>query len=116
MPPVDGSSLGAERLVDRSRSGVLVSWPDGDTSLWVVRVEGDGGDLVKKVAAGENVVSELPTLGDGGIAVSGDHVLQTPHRRVRATSVVVWTDGDLMLQLDGTPDRTARRHRPQLAG
>ena len=47
---------------------MLVSWPDGDTSLWVVRVEGDGGDLVKKVAAGENVVSELPTLGDGGMS------------------------------------------------
>ena len=46
---------------------MLVSWPDGDTSLWVVRVEGDGGDLVKKVAAGENVVSELPTLGAEGI-------------------------------------------------
>jgi hypothetical protein len=103
MPPVDRSSLGAPNgWWTVPEGGVVVGWPGGDTSLWVVSVEGDGGDLVKKVATGSNVVSELPNLGDGGIAVSGDHVLQTPHRRVRATSVVVWTDGDLMLRLDGT--------------
>ena len=118
MPPVDGSSLGApSSWWTVPEGGVLVSWPDGDTSLWVVRVEGDGGDLVKQVAAGETVVSELPTLGDRGIAVSGDHVLQTPHRRVRATSVVVWTDGDLMLRLDGTrPTEQLVAIATQLAG
>ena len=102
MPPVAGSSLGTPSdWWTVPEGGVLVSWPDGDTSFWVVVVEGDGGDMLKKVGDRENVVSELPGLGDGGLAVSGEHVLQTPHRRVRATSVVVWTDGDLMMRLDG---------------
>jgi hypothetical protein len=102
MPPVAGSALGTPSdWWTVPEGGVLVSWPDGDTSFWVVVVEGDGGDMLKKVGDRENVVSELPGLGDGGLAVSGEHVLQTPHRRVRATSVVVWTDGDLMMRLDG---------------
>jgi hypothetical protein len=103
MPPVAGSALGAPSdWWTVPEGGVLVGWPDGDTSFWVVEVGGDGGDMLKKVGDRDNVVSELPSLGDGGLALSGDHVLQTPHRRVRATSVVVWTDGDLMMRLDGT--------------
>jgi hypothetical protein len=101
MPPVDGSSLGAPSdWWTLPEGGVLVSWPDGGTSLWVT-VSGDG-DLVKKVVDGANDVTELPDLGDGGVAVSGVHLLQTPHRRVRANSVVVWTDGGLTFRLDGT--------------
>jgi hypothetical protein len=103
MPTVTGTSLGAPR--DWStvpEGGVLVGWPDGDTTLWVVVVEGDAGDMLKKVGSRDNVITELPDLGDGGLALSGEHVLQTPHRRVGATSVVVWTRGDLMMRLDGT--------------
>jgi hypothetical protein len=102
MPPVDGSSLGAPSgWWTVPEGGVLVGWPDGDTSLWVVVTNGDG-DMVKKVAAGNEVVAELPALGDGGLAVIGDHLLETPHRRVRADAVVAWADGDLTYRLEGT--------------
>jgi hypothetical protein len=102
MPPTAGSSLGApSEWWTVPEGGVLVSWPGGDVTLWVTVTE-DGGDVVKKIAAGGDVVAELPDLGDGGLAVEGAHVLQTPHRRVAATSVVAWSDGDLTLRLDGT--------------
>jgi hypothetical protein len=104
MPAVAGTSLGGPSdWWTVPEGGVLVSWPDGDVTLWVT-VDGDGGDAVKKVAAGRNVVTELPDLGDGGLAVEGEHVLQTPHRRVAATSVVAWSDGGLTLRLDGARD------------
>src|SRR5262245_34389604 len=103
MPPVAGSSLGAPSEVwTVPEGGVLVSWPDGDTSFWIVAAGGDAGDMLKKISSRDNVISELPGLGDGGLAVSGDHVLETPDRRVRATSVVAWTEGGLMMRLDGT--------------
>jgi hypothetical protein len=101
MPAVAGSSLGAPSdWWTVPEGGVLVSWPGGDITLWVTVTE-DGGDVVKKVAAGGEVVAELRDLGDGGLAVEGEHVLQTPHRLVAATSVVAWSDGDLTWRLDG---------------
>jgi hypothetical protein len=100
MPAVGGSSLGEPSdWWTVPEGGVLVSWPDGDATLWVT-VTGDA-DAVKKVAAGRNVVAELPDLGDGGLAVSGEHVLQTPRRRLTARSVVAWSDGELTFRLDG---------------
>jgi hypothetical protein len=102
MPLVDGSSLGVPRdWWTLPEGGVLVSWPDGGTSLWVVVTNRDG-DVVKKVAEGNEVVAELPALGDGGLAVTGGHLLQTPHRRVRADAVVAWSDGELTFRLEGT--------------
>jgi hypothetical protein len=101
MPDVAGSSLGGPSdWWTVPEGGVLVSWPDGDITLWVA-VTGDGGEVVKKVADDGTVVAELRALGDGGLAVEGEHVLQTPHRRVAATSVVAWSDGDLTWRLDG---------------
>jgi hypothetical protein len=106
MPPVDGSTLGAPRdWWTLPEGGVLVGWPDGETSLWVT-VSGDA-DLLKKAVRGVNDVTEVAGLGDGGLAVSGPHLLQTPHRRVRADTVVIWTDGPLTLRLDGAGDLDA---------
>jgi hypothetical protein len=103
MPRVDGTSLGAPSAWwTVPEGGVLVSWPEGDTTLWVTAT-GTRGDIVKQVIE-DQVVTDLPGLGDEGFAITGDHVLQTPHRRVRATAVVAWFDGDLTFRLDGTGD------------
>jgi hypothetical protein len=103
LPPVDGSTLGApDAWWTVPEGGVLVSWADGDTTLWVTR-SGAERDILKQVIEGQNA-RDVPDLGDTGFAVTGDHVLQTPHRRVRATSVVTWFDGGLTLRLDGSGD------------
>jgi hypothetical protein len=100
VPPVDHSALGRPlEWWTVPEGGVLVDWPSGET-LWIT-VSTDA-DIVKKVAGGADVVTELRDLGDGGVAITGEHLLQTPHRRVRADNVVIWTDGDLTWRLDGT--------------
>lgn len=100
MPPVGHSALGApSEWATLPEGGVLVGWPTGET-LWVT-VTDEGGDLVKKVAGGADDVIELRDLADGGVAITGEHLLQTPHRRVRADNVVLWTDGELTFRLDG---------------
>jgi hypothetical protein len=100
MPPVGHSALGSpSEWGTVPEGGVLVGWPTGET-LWVT-VSDDGDDLVKKVAGSANDVIELRDLGDGGVAITGEHLLQTPHRRVRADNVVIWTDDGLTFRLDG---------------
>lgn len=104
MPPIDGSDLGPPSgWWTLPEGGVLAGWPDGAATLWVV--ESDfGNELLKKVAGGADVVTELPDLGDGGVAISGAHLLQTPHRRINADNVVIWTEGELTFRLDGAAD------------
>ncbi len=104
MPAVDTSSLGAPtNWWTIPEGGVVVGWPDGETSLWVTSAAG-GEELVDKIVVAESDVTELPDLGDGGAAVRGSHVLRTPHRRVAADSVVIWADGDLTWRLEGTAE------------
>jgi len=104
MPVIDGSQLGSPSgWWTLPEGGVLAGWPGGDTTLWVVET-GGGDELLKKVAAGADNVTELPDLGDGGMAITGAHLLKTPHRRVGADNVVIWTDGELTLRLDGAGD------------
>jgi hypothetical protein len=104
MPAVDTSSLGAPtHWWTIPEGGVVVGWPDGETSLWVTSTAG-GEELVDKIVAAESDVTELPDLGDGGAAVRGSHVLRTPHRRVAAGGVVIWAVGDLTWRLEGTAE------------
>jgi hypothetical protein len=104
MPDLDDSPLGAPSdWWTIPEGGVLVGWPDGETSLWVSTTV-DGGEFVDKVVAAEADVTELPDLGDGGAAVRGSHVLRTPHRRVAADGVVIWVDGGLTWRLEGTAE------------
>jgi hypothetical protein len=104
VPDVDTSSLGAPtHWWSIPEGGVVVGWPDGETSLWLT-TPGDGEGLVDKIVAAESAVTELPDLGDGGAAVRDSHVLRTPHRRVSANNVVIWVDGDLTWRLESTAD------------
>ena len=103
MPVVDTSSLGAPtQWWTIPEGGVVVGWPDGETSLWLTPAGGD--QLVDKIVVAESDVTELPDLGDGGAAVRRSHVLRTPHRRVAADGVVIWADDDLTWRLEGTAE------------
>ena len=103
MPAVDTSSLGAPTLVDdprRRRARRLARRRDVAVDVHTA----GGEELVDKIVAAEADVTELPDLGDGGAAVRGSHVLQTPHRRVAADSVVIWADDGLTWRLEGTAE------------
>jgi hypothetical protein len=104
IPVLDASSLGVPtHWWTIPEGGIVVGWPDGETSLWITSTAG-GEELVDKIVAAESDVAQLPDLADGGAAVRGGHVLLTPHRRVAADGVVIWTDGRLTLRLEGTAE------------
>lgn len=84
--------------------GVVATWDQGETSLWIVPTDGQQSDMIDKFAATADAVTGLPQLGDGGFAVGGTHELQTQHRRVAANSVVAWSGGSLTFRLESSID------------
>jgi hypothetical protein len=104
LPVLDGSALGAPSdWWTVPEGGVLIGWPDGGSSLWIVPTDGED-PVMKKALSPGNDVRSVAGLGDQAFAVAGEHVFQSPHRRVAADSVVVWEDGDLTFRLEGTAD------------
>lgn len=82
--------------------GVLATWNEAETSLWIVAAEDTFAERLEKWILEPELSQDLPTLGDGGYVVAGEHVLDTPYRRVRAQNVVAWTDGGLTFRLDSS--------------
>ena len=85
--------------------GVVGTWAEEDTSLWVVASSETFPGALEKWVRDASQVTALPTLGDGGYAVGGAHVFDTPYRRTRAQSVVAWTEGPLTFRLDSSMPR-----------
>lgn len=104
MPDLGGSTLGdPSDWWTIPEGGVLVGWPDGETSLWIVATDSED-PVIKKTLISGNDVREVAGLGDIAFAVEGEHIVQTPHRRVAAASVVAWADGDLTFRLEGAAE------------
>ena len=99
MPGWTRAAGPAERVVVPARGRRARRLADGET-LWMSPAT-MATSWSKKVAGGADVLIELRDLGDGGVAITGEHLLQTPHRRVAADNVVAWTDGELTFRLDG---------------
>ncbi len=86
--------------------GVVVTWNDTETSLWIVATgPGEQGHIDKSIdASGAVSATWLPDLGNGGIAIDGAHLMQTPRRTVAAESVVAWDEGGLTFRLEAALD------------
>lgn len=106
------AGVGAERFGESSLGepdawlapldgGALAIWRNGETTLWVVPADIDRSFPFSKVARSDQV-TELPDLGDGGLVVDGEHVVETPSRRVGADTVVLWQSGDIVLRLESS--------------
>lgn len=82
--------------------GVVLSWSEGATTLWVRA--GDDDVVVVKRLIGSRRAELVSDLGDDAVLIAGDHVLDTPSRRVAAGTVLWWlADGQqwrLESQLD----------------
>ena len=102
--PVD--AIGATPLGDPERwarpveGGVLALWSEGSTTLWIRSADGDTGVLLRKLVGADADVRRIAGLGDAALSIRGDHVLQTPARRVGAGTVVLWTDAGLEHRLE----------------
>ncbi|WP_116995533.1 hypothetical protein [Desertimonas flava] len=104
--PVDGLDhcpLGAPvAWLAVPEGGAAAVWDDGGTTLWLLPAGELQEILFTKTVAMAAQVRPLPDLGDGGVAVEGDHVLTTPYRSVAAGSAVLWTTGGLSFRLEST--------------
>jgi hypothetical protein len=80
--------------------GVLTVWPDG-TTLWVHDGMLDAGGWLEKLVGTDEQVQPVDRLGDEALAVVGTHVLETPNRRIRADTTVLWTVGGTEYRLAG---------------
>lgn len=101
LPDAAATRLGLpDRLAVPPEGGVVLVWAEGATTLWVRR-PGEAALLpLAKLVAGEEEVRAVGGLGDAALLVEGDHVLVTPHRRLRARAVLLWTVGDTEYRLE----------------
>jgi hypothetical protein len=98
------TALGAPAgFAEMPEGGVVVVWPDGST-LWVHGATVDAGPLFEKLVSAGETVQRVDGLGDGALAVSGDHFLRTPHRTVAAATAVLWQSGHWELRLESDRD------------
>lgn len=98
---LDESPLGApDAWLAAPEGGAVAVWRADDTTLWLLPMGEVQEMLFTKSVATAEQVRQLADLGDGGVAVEGDHVLATPFRTVRAGSAVLWTSGDLSFRLE----------------
>lgn len=101
LPDTAGTALGApQAIAAMPEGGVVLEWADGATTLWVHRGDAPPQVLVKKLVGNEQEARFVDDLGDGALAISGEHFLVTPHRTIAAGNVVLWTDGPTELRLE----------------
>ena len=104
-PDVTATSLGEPQgWWTVPEGGVLLTWDEGETSLWIVTTDAHQSGMINKLVNSAGAVTDLPNLGDGGFAVRGTHVMQTGHRRMTAASVVAWQEGGLTFRLESSSD------------
>jgi hypothetical protein len=101
LPVVRDDRLGTPTLSTLPREGgVVMVWPRGKTTLWVHREPGDGVTFVKKLLNIRDRVSPVPGLGELAARIEGEHVLETPARRVASGRVVIWVADGLEYRLE----------------
>jgi hypothetical protein len=101
LPDLDGTELGAPSgLARMPEGGVLVIWSDAST-LWIRAAGNEAPGQMRKMVTTREQAVEIDALGDEALAITGDHMLVTPHRRLAASTVVLWRSDGLELRLEG---------------
>jgi len=104
-PDLESTSLGSPTgWWTVPEGGVVATWAEGTTSLWILPVDIPDYWFIDKSVETADAVTDLPDLGDGGFAVAWTHLMETPHRLVAADAVVVWSGGTLMFRLESDLD------------
>ncbi len=105
LPDIAGTPLGEpDRIASMPEGGVLLVWRDGATTLWIHGAMMPTEDLYLKLIDSGQDAAPIEGLGDAALMVTGDHILETPFRRVRAGTVVLWTDADTEYRLESDLD------------
>lgn len=109
VPDFSETALGPPQSVAQPiEGGVIFAWVEGDTTLWIHPSEVRPAELLRKTGDDGVSVRDIPDLGDGGaLLVLGEHLLDTPSRRLSASNVLIWTDGRDELRLESDLGDTA---------
>lgn len=101
LPDTTASTLGPPQLLAAMpEGGVLMVWANGASTLWVHESQLPVEILVKKLIGADQQARFIPGIGDGALAVTGAHILVTPHRTIAARTVLLWTNGTTELRLE----------------
>lgn len=107
LPTTARTRLGApDRMVIPPEGGVVFAWAQGRTTLWVRPTEADDAVFQKSITTADRVVA-VDNLGEEALLITGDHLLITPHRRLRARATLVWLADDLEYRLESDLDPAA---------
>jgi hypothetical protein len=99
--PLPATPLGPPDLVTAPREGgALLGWNRAATTLWIRPFTDEPDAYFDKLLDLNDTVAAVPDLGTAAVAITGDHVLTTPHRRLAADSVVLWIDDGLEYRLE----------------
>ena len=105
LPDVAATSLGEpDRIMAMPEGGVLLAWADGATTLWIHEGLMPGDMLFKKLLDAGQAARSIDGLGDSALAVTGEHILETPSRRLKAGTVLLWTDEAIEYRLESDLD------------
>lgn len=98
IPEIPGREVRA--IGSPPEGGVLILFADDDLTLWV-RPDAPDEAPVTKQGLGSGSIDPVDDLGDDAYLLSGEHVLVTPGRTLRAGTVVLWVADGLELRLEG---------------
>jgi hypothetical protein len=87
--------------------GVILFWPEGSTTLWIRDPDFEPEMFVKKLVDAGEPAESIAGVGDEALIVEGTHILETPHRRLAAGTVLLWVDGDKEYRLESDLERDA---------
>jgi hypothetical protein len=105
LPNSAATQLGEpDQIAAMPEGGVLLVWADGATTLWIHGELMPGDMLYKKLVDAGQDARPIDGLGDAALVVTGEHVLETPKRRVKAATVVLWTDAETEYRLESDLD------------
>jgi hypothetical protein len=105
LPATGSTQLGEpDEIASVPEGGVLLVWSQGATTLWAQRLSIPGDILYTKLIDADQDAQTIDGLGDAALLVRGEHVLETPHRRVAADTVVLWTDAQTEYRLESDLD------------
>lgn len=103
---LDTSTLGPpERVALAPEGGVVLSWSQGTTTLWVRPQATEGepvGPFFKRPTGSRPLgVRDVDGLGDRALLIEGGHALDTPSRSLAAGTALLWLDGGREFRLEG---------------
>lgn len=106
LPDTAGTTLGSpDTIYQMPEGGVLLAWGAEDATLWVQAETADTEAIFTKLINSNQDIEQVDGIGSTALFIDGIHILQTPHRRLTATSVLLWNYNGLEYRFEADMTR-----------